>query len=115
MLRGGHGPIRYSVEKYNPNSVVQFRFSRPLGFNGIHKFEIKEISNKLTEVTHIIDMETDLRGAFIWLFVVKSLHNALVKDALDKLENHFSGDKKSTGWNLWVRVLRKILTGKSKK
>ncbi|WP_186434942.1 hypothetical protein [Gillisia sp. Hel_I_86] len=37
---GGHGPIRYSVEKYEPNEIIQFRFSKPEGFNGIHKFEI---------------------------------------------------------------------------
>ena len=103
---GGHGPIRYSVENYDPNSVIQFRFLRPLGFNGIHKFEVKELSSTQTEVTHFIDMKIDLRGTFIWLFSVKSLHNALVEDGLDKLENHFLDDKKLTKWSLWVMILR---------
>ncbi len=48
--KGGHGPIRYSVEKYNPNEIIQFRFSKPNGFNGIHKFEINELSNEKTEI-----------------------------------------------------------------
>jgi hypothetical protein len=113
--KGGHGPIRYSVEKYKPSSVIQFRFSRPLGFNGIHKFEIKAISNKQTEVTHFIDMKTDLRGTVIWLIGVKSLHNALVEDGLDKLENHFSDETKSQKWNLWVRILRFLITGNRRK
>ena len=103
---GGHGPIRYSVEVYDPNSKIQFRFSRPFGFHGIHKFEVKELSERETEVTHFIDMNTDLRGTFTWFFAVKSLHNALVEDGLDKLENHFSAEEKSTKWNLWVRILR---------
>ncbi|MEP1488870.1 MAG: hypothetical protein ABJK28_10620 [Algibacter sp.] len=38
--QGGHGLIRYTVEKYNPNEIIQFRFSKPNGFHGIHKFEI---------------------------------------------------------------------------
>ena len=104
--KGGHGPIRYAVEKYDPHATIQFRFTSPLGFNGIHKFDVKELSDRQTEVTHVIDMKTNMRGAFIWLFAVKSLHNALVEDGLDKLENHFSEEEKSTMWNLWVRVLR---------
>ena len=35
----GHGSIWYSVEKYNPDEIIQFRFSQPKGFNGIHKFD----------------------------------------------------------------------------
>jgi hypothetical protein len=107
---GGHGPIRYSVEKYDPYSIIQFRCSRPLGFNGIHKFEVKELSDRQTEVTHVIELKTDLGGTFTWLFAVKSLHNALVEDGLDKLENQFSEDKKYTEWNVWVRILRWLLS-----
>lgn len=108
---GGHGPIRYSVEKYDPNSIIQFRFLRPLGFNGIHKFEVKELSDRQTMVTHFIDMKVNIRGAIIWLIAVRSLHNALVEDGLDKVENLFSTERKSTEWNLWVRTLRWFITG----
>ncbi len=104
---GGHGPIRYSVEKYNPNKIIQFRFSKPIGFKGIHKFEIKERSNEKTEIKHTIDMVTAGKGTLIWILVIRSLHNALIEDGFDKLENNFSKKVKLTKWNYWVRFIRK--------
>ncbi len=105
--KGGHGPIRYSVEKYNPNEIIQFRFSKPNGFNGIHKFEIKELDKEKTEIKHTIDMNTTGKGTLIWTFAIRSLHNALIEDGFDKLENNFSENQKSTPWNMWVKFLRK--------
>ena len=110
--KGGHGPIRYSVEKYTPNEIIQFRFLKPSGFNGIHKFEIRELSEEQTEITHTIDMKTAGKGTLIWLLAIRSLHNALIEDGFDKLENHFSEHKKNTQWNFWVKFLRKQLSKK---
>lgn len=105
--KGGHGPIRYSVEKYNPNKIIQFRFSKPNGFNGIHKFEINELTTKKTEITHTINMQTTGKGTLIWIFFIRALHNALIEDGLDKLENNFSNNQKSSQWNFWVKFIRK--------
>ncbi len=113
--KGGHGPIRYSVEKYNPNEIIQFQFSKPKGFNGIHKFELKELPNKKTEIKHTIEMETKGKGTLVWFFAIHSLHNALIEDGLDKIENYFSNDKKVTAWNVWVKIIRKLLVKKRKK
>lgn len=107
--KGGHGPIRYTVEEYDPKNIVQFQFSRPVGFNGIHKFEIKALSNTQTEIKHTIDMETVGQGTLAWIFAIRSLHDALVEDAFDKLENHFIPHSKSTEWSWWVKLLRKIM------
>ncbi len=112
--KGGHGPIRYSVEKYNTNEIIQFRFSNPKGFNGIHKFELKELTNQKTEIKHTIDMNTTGKGTLIWFFAIRSLHNALIEDGFDKLENKFSDNQKSTEWNLWVRFIRKQIAKKRK-
>ena len=105
--KGGHGPIRYTVEKYNPDEIIQFRFSKPSGLNGIHKFEITEISDKQTEIKHTIDMDTEGTGTLLWIFAIRSLHDALIEDGLDNFENNFSGDLKSSEWSLWVRFLRR--------
>lgn len=105
--KGGHGPIRYSVDKYNPSEIIQFRFSKPNGFNGIHKFEINELTNEKTEIVHTVDMNTVGKGTLLWVLAIRSLHNALIEDGLDKLENNFSEDKKSSKWNFWVRLIRK--------
>jgi hypothetical protein len=63
--KSGHGPIKYSVEEYKPNKIIQFRFSKPNGFNGIHKFEIIELTKERTEVKHTIDMNTIGKGTLI--------------------------------------------------
>jgi len=113
--KGGHGPIRYSTEKYNPNEIIQFRFSKPNGFNGIHKFEIKELDKEKTEIKHTIDMNTEGKGTLIWTFAICSLHNALIEDGFDKLKNNFSDNRKSTEWNIWVKFLRKQISKKRRK
>lgn len=113
--KGGHGPIRYSVEEYNPSKVIQFRFLKPIGFNGIHKFEIRELDEQKTEVKHTIDMNTTGKGAFAWVFAIRSLHNALIEDGLDKLENNFSGVQKSSNWNFWVKFVKKQMAKKRRK
>ena len=113
--KGGHGPIRYTTEKYNPNEIIQFRFSKPNGFNGIHKFEIKELDKEKTEIKHTIDMNTEGKGTLIWTFAICSLHNALIEDGFDKLKNNFSDNRKSTEWNIWVKFLRKQISKKRRK
>jgi hypothetical protein len=113
--RGGHGPIKYIIEKYNPGEIIEFKFIKPSGFHGIHRFELKtvktlensDLENTKTEITHVIDMKTSGFGTFLWIFFIRPLHNALLEDALDKVENHFLTTKKNTRWNLWVIFLRK--------
>lgn len=42
--KGGNVSIRYLVEKYIPSEIIQFRFLKLNGFNGIHKFELIEVT-----------------------------------------------------------------------
>lgn len=112
--KGGHGPIKYTVENFNPEQVIQFRFLKPAGFIGIHKFEIEQSIKNQTQVKHTIEMNTSGKGTLLWIFGIRSLHNALIEDGFDKLENHFLDQKKETEWNLWVRFLRKILVNRTK-
>ena len=99
-----------------PLPRFQFRFLKPLGFNGIHKFEINELTSEITEIKHTIDMKTQGKGTFIWVLAIHSLHNALIEDAFDKIENKYSEITKLSKWNIWVRIVRfffsekKILT-----
>ena len=111
--KGGHGPIKYSVEIYHPSEVIQFRFLKPKGFNGIHKFELRDLTDKKTEIKHTIDMNTVGEGTLSWILGIRFLHNALIEDAFDKLENNFSENKKSTSWNFWVIFLRKQIAKRS--
>jgi hypothetical protein len=107
--KGGHGPIRYVVKEYVIGEKIDFFFLKPTGFNGTHTFEISEINENTTLVKHIIKMEVSGKGLFLWLIAIRSLHDALLEDAFDKIENHYSKEKKKTNWSFWVRFLRKIL------
>lgn len=110
--QGGHGPIRYVVVGYNPSGYVEFKFQKPNGFHGSHKFEITHLNDNKTEIKHTIEMETTGLGTLSWLFAIKWLHDALIEDAFDKIENQLCNRNKKSEWNLWVKTLRSILKPK---
>jgi hypothetical protein len=107
--KGGHGPIRYTVQAYQQGEWVEFKFSKPEGFNGIHKFEITALDAQHTEIKHTIDMNTSLKATLIWSLAVRWLHDAYIEDAFDKVEKQFSNVKNAYQWNIWVRFLREVL------
>lgn len=104
--KGGHGIVRYSITKYIPDEIIQFEFSKPEGFNGHHSLNIVPKEDDRTELIHQINAELTFRGYFTWILFIKWLHDALIEDAFDKVENNFTEEKKKTKWNLWVRLLR---------
>ncbi|MEW4922736.1 hypothetical protein [Algibacter sp. 2305UL17-15] len=107
--KGGHGIIRYYIEDHKLGEYIVFRFLSPKGFNGIHKFEIMQIDKENTEIQHSIIMNTEGMAALQWIFMIKWLHDALIENAFDRIENNFSEDKVFTTWNIWVRIWRYIL------
>lgn len=113
--KGGHGPIRYKVISYSTSGFVEFEFQKPKGFDGTHSFEITELTSNKTEVKHTINMKTTGVGTLIWIIAIRWLHDALLEDAFDKIENQLGGERKKTEWNLWVKSLRRILKPKKKK
>ncbi len=109
---GGHGPIKYSIQKYVPGNSIEFQFFKPDGFKGIHRFNITEIDPEKTEIKHTIEMSLSSKGILTWYIAIKWLHDALLEDCLDKVESHFLPEPKSTKWNFLVCMLRKILKKK---
>lgn len=107
--KGGHGIIRYSVEEYILGELVVFKFLKPKGFNGIHKFEIQEIDTNTIEVKHSIIMKTEGLATLQWVFIIRWLHDALIENAFDTIENNFLDVKTFTKCNVWVRIWRYIL------
>lgn len=112
--KGGHGPIKYFVTDYQPNSSITFQFDLK-GFDGFHKFEITETEPNKTQLTHIIDMTTSGSATLKWVLAIRWLHDAYIEDAFDKVENHFTIDKKKSEWTLWVKMLREIMKPKRNK
>jgi len=107
---GRHGPIHYEIIESNLESHLVFQFQRPIGFHGVHKFEFAEKDANKILLKHTIDIATSGLGTFKWILGIRSLHNALIEDAFDKIENHLTGSKKKSEWNLYVRFLRTILS-----
>lgn len=112
--KGGHGPIRYSVQKYTPGKFIQFKISKPKGFYGIHELEIKELEKDRTELKHSIRMAIRGQAILSWPLAIRWLHDALIEDAFDKVENHFLLVKRKSEWSIWVRFLREVLKPKKK-
>jgi hypothetical protein len=107
-VAGGHGPIRYSVEGYEPGRKVVFRFNGPPGFHGIHRFEVEPTAQG-SELRHTIDMGLSGSARFSWPLVFGPLHDALLEDALDKAEAALSGSEWQPREFPWrVRFLRSL-------
>lgn len=103
---GGHGPIRYHVETYEPGSRVCFRLHAPRGFDGFHAFEIVPTDGNGTTLRHILEMNARGSAMLTWPFVFSALHDALVEDCLDTAARALGEPCPPRQWSLWVRVLR---------
>lgn len=106
---GGHGPIRYSVESYEPGQLIRFRFSAPRGFDGTHTFEVLSTPDERSTLRHELVMEARGPALVTWPLIFRPLHDALLEDALDHAERAAGGDPSPRAWPLSVRVLRAIL------
>ena len=112
--KGGHGIIRYNITEYNFEDSIYFKFTKPSGFDGYHSFKINELGHNKTEVIHCIDMKTYGMSTFSWIVIIRWLHDALIEDALDKIENHFSLEKTASTYSVWVKILRAYFKVKRK-
>lgn len=113
--KGGHGPIRYFVTAYRLGEFIRFQFTKPNGFDGGHEFEIIERASKETEIKHTITMNISGTALLTWPLAIRWLHDALIEDAFDKVENHFTQVKKTSSWNMWVRILRAVMKPRNKR
>lgn len=103
---GGHGPIRYRVEEYEPGCRVAFRFTGPPGLNGTHEWQAVAAGTGCL-LRHRITGETSGKMLLAWPLVFRPLHDALIEDALDKAERALLGTvARPRTWSWWVRVLR---------
>lgn len=103
---GGHGPIRYTVDAYEPGRSIRFRFTGPRGFNGHHGYEIEEIGLGQARIRHVLEMKTSGRAVLAWPLVYRFLHDALMEDSLDRAQAYCGDVPGARKWPLWVRLLR---------
>jgi hypothetical protein len=103
---GGHGPIGYVVESYTPGRMVQFRFTKPQGFVGIHRFDAEPIDATKTRLRHTIEMQAAGRTWLAWAIAIRPLHDALLEDLLDRADAFTGKQQPKREWSRWVRFVR---------
>lgn len=105
--KGGHGLIKYTVVAFEAGHHVKFKFTKPRGFNGTHEITLKPVSQHVSEIQHHIKMNTDFRASLLWIFVIRWLHDALIEEAFDNMEDYYSSVRRQPTYHPWVNLLRK--------
>lgn len=106
---GGHGPIRYVVEAYQPGQGVTFRFTRPRGWRGIHGFLIEDLPDRGVRLTHTLEMDASGVGLFVWLLVFQPLHDCVIEEGFDRVAADLGEPLQAPPWSRRVRLLRWLL------
>ena len=103
---GGHGPVRYSVEEYDPGQSILFRFSAPRGFDGTHRFEVEDRQGH-TVLSHVIEMCATGPALLNWPLFFRPLHDACLEDCLDRATISLGVPLPHPAcWSIYVRLLR---------
>lgn len=106
---GGHGPVRYVVEEYQPGCWIRFRFTGPRGFDGFHEYTIHRLSDDAVAVRHLLAMHLRGPARLTWPLVFRWMHDALLEDSLDRAESALTGSvRHHARWSPLVRLLRTI-------
>jgi hypothetical protein len=113
--QGGHGPIAYRVDRYEPGRCVRFRFTRsPVamarGLEGVHWFAVHDRGPAGATVEHVLEGRARGTMRLFWPLVFRPLHDALIRDALDRAELAATGRIHArAAWSGQVVALRWIL------
>jgi hypothetical protein len=108
--RGGHGPIRYAVEVYEPGQRVRFRFERPRGFHGFHEFNLLRGDGRSPVLMHVLEARFTGMALVSWPVVFRPLHDALIEDALDNAQRAAGDLRQPASWSRYVHALRRAFT-----
>jgi hypothetical protein len=106
---GGHGPVRYFVEAYEPGRLARFRFTGPRGFDGYHEYQVDDLDSVPARLRHAIDMHARGRANLTWPMVFGPLHDALIEDSLERAAVRCGMPPQPRAWSPWVRFLRWVL------
>jgi hypothetical protein len=104
---GGHGPIRYTVERYVPGRCIRFRLTGPRGVDGFHEYSTGDGDS----LCHVLAMRVRGPARITWPLIYRWLHDALIEDSLDRAEKELTGTVRAPyRWNPYVRFLRAVFS-----
>ena len=106
---GGHGPIRYWVEEYQPGRRVRFRFTDTAMLDGWHAFEVEPRDGGVV-FRHVLEGRLGGKMHLLWPLAIRWFHDAVVEDGFDRAETALLGEPREPArWSPWVRFLRRGL------
>ncbi len=103
---GGHGPIGYIVEEYTPGQLIRFRFTKPEGWDGTHRFEVVNSPEGTVSLRHTLDLTTSGSSSFAWQLIYRPMHDAVFEDVLDKAQASLGQAPQMKPWSATVKFLR---------
>jgi hypothetical protein len=113
---GGHGPIRYAVEEYEPGRRVRLRFDPVVGLDGYHEASVEPLDadpdgSPRCRVTHVIRARSATpRIRVTWPVLIRPLHDAVLEDLLDRAAWITTGRvARPARWTPRVRLLHALL------
>ena len=106
---GGHGPVRYSVQRHLRGAEIVFRFSGdgPPGLTGCHGYRVTpDRAGCLLE--QVAEGRLFGMARVTWPLIFRPLHDALIEDSLDRAERVVTGQppRSPARWSWRVRALR---------
>jgi hypothetical protein len=106
--RGGHGAVRYTVEAYEPDRFVVFRFEPGSGLDGFHRFDIEPLACGRTRLRHTLG--TRLEGAVrLTRPLLERMHDTLIRQTLDNAQLVAGGQVyRPTRMALWMRAMNAV-------
>jgi hypothetical protein len=106
--KGGHGPFRYKVGAYAPGRRVQFVFaSSPV--EGFHEFELLEGDANHCVLRHTLMAHPSALFSLVWAVFIGPLHDACLRDILDRAEAATGGEGRRRPLPAAVRARRAML------
>jgi len=108
---GGHGPIRYLVERYQAGKEIRFRFTAPRGFRGTHGYQVCCESDGRVILRHTLEMTTRGTALLSWPLLYGPLHDALLEDSLTLAAVMLGQHPDLRPWSRRVRLLRWLVSG----
>jgi len=108
---GGHGPVRYTVERHEAGKEIVFRFSGdgPPGVTGSHGYQVRPQGAGCV-LEQLAEGRTYGVARLTWPLAFRPLHDALIEDSLDKAEREATGRAPASPaiWSPRVRILRRL-------
>lgn len=105
--RGGHGPVRYSVEAVEPHRM-RFRFDPRIGAEGHHELTVEPYGESRTLVTHVLEGRARGWFAVLWPLVTRWCHDEVIEACFDNIEREATGTARPRRAKAWARVWRRV-------